>query len=328
MENQKNFVQVQLENKSLLPIEEEMLRDVTSVIEEKLNFKIDKIYKERSYPIYDLFLFLADNKLYALKINLSPDLPNFWQELSSNNFDFHPKIIGVSDESDDFKFLCYEFPVGVRLSDVSNSPLNPKLKINNIFAKALKSLHQTKISETDKTLEIFESFLPVEGYSVYKHFPVVDLFTILKSSFRNRYRSSLEDCGLCHFDLSPENIFLEKDDFKFINFEYSANANFYLDLWLAKDILNVSDDSFYKFFQFYNIDLEKLNSYQEISRLFNFAYFNSKILSEYITFGVRDPISLKFWIDKSRQNYEKIAYKLYIQKSLDKSIQDFYNLWK
>lgn len=328
MENQKNFVQVQSENKSLLPIEEEMLEGVVSVIEDKLNFKINTIYKEHSYPLYDLFLFIANDKAYALKINLSPDLPNFWEELSSNNFAFHPKILGVSDDSHDFKFLCYELPNGTKLSDISNYPLDPKLKINNIFAKSLKTMHETKISDIDKTLEIFDSFLPVEGYGVYRHFPIVDLFTILKASFRNKYTSNLEDCGLCHFDLTPENIFLDQNNFKFVNFEYSGNANFYLDLWLAKDILNISDDSFYKFFQFYSIDFQKLNSYQEVSRLFNFAYFNSKILSEYMTFGTRDPISLKYWINKSNQNYEKIAYKLFIQKTLDKSIRDFYNLWK
>ena len=328
MENQKNHVQVLYQNKTLLPIEEEMLRCVTDILEKKLKFHIENIQKEYSYPLYDYFLFSHQNKPYGLKVNLSPDLPNFWSELSINNFNFHPKIVGVSEDEDDFKFICYELPKGVFLSDISNYPLDPKLKLNKIFSKSLKDLHSTKISEVDKTLDIFNSFLPIEASRIYRNFPLSELFSTCKILFKNFYESNPQDCGLCHFDLAPQNIILSGESFKFINFEYAGNANFYLDLWLVKNILNVSDENFYKFFENYEVDLEKLNKYKELSHIFCFAYFNSKIVSEYITFGVRDPINLKIWINKSRENYEKIVHKLFIEKTLDKSIRDFYNLWK
>lgn len=328
MENQKNFAQVLSRNKTIFPIEEEMLSEVKRTLEKKFNLQIEDISKEQSYPLYDLFVFSCKGKAYGLKINLSPDLPNFWKELSENNFNFHPKIIGASNEDDEFKFLCYELPKGTFLSDISNYPLDPKLKINNIFAQSLKQLHSTRVESADRTCEIFDSFLPIEASRIYRNFPVVDLFTICKIFFKKNYSKNEEDCGLCHFDLCPQNIIFTENYFKFINFEYAANANFYLELWLTKNILNVSDDSFYKFFQHYKIDLEKLNKYKDLGYLFSFAYFNSKIVSEYMTFGVRDPINLKIWINKSNQNYDKIAYKLFIEKELDNSIRKFYNLWK
>jgi hypothetical protein len=71
-----------------------------------------------------------------------------------------------------------------------------------------------------------------------------------------------------------------------------------------------------------------LYQYKEQSRLFNFAYFNSKIISEYITFGIKNPSKLKYWINQSEACYEDISNKLFVSKTLDKLIRDFYYLWK
>jgi hypothetical protein len=124
------------------------------------------------------------------------------------------------------------------------------------------------------------------------------------------------------------NIIFSKDEFKFINFEYAANANKYIELWLAKEVLNCSDADFDNFIFIYEADKNKLISVKELSELFIFAYMNSKIVSEFMTFGVTNPTKLSTYINKSQKLYYKIKDKLFLHETLDKSIQDFYLLWR
>ena len=152
--------------------------------------------------------------------------------MSVNNFNFHPKIICYSGKEDEFKFICFEVPKGVFASDISNYILSPKLNLAKTFISDFSSIHSVKLGGEDKTVEVFNSFLPKETMMIYKTYPIVELFSTAKNSFKSLYNSNLSHCGLCHFDVSPENIIYTGSEFKFINFEYAANANIYLDLSL------------------------------------------------------------------------------------------------
>jgi hypothetical protein len=328
MEKQKNYLQFARNEKTLLPIEEEFLASVRAKIEEQLGSKILRWEKYYVHALYDCYLIVVDDRPFLLKINLSPDSPNFWRELCSNNFDFHPKIICRSDETDEFQFICFEVPKGIFFSDLSNYPLNRKFNIQKTFLSTLDKMHELKINDNDETVKTFESFLPRESMSIYKTYPLVAIFPSAKITFKKIYIPQINDCGLCHFDLCHQNIIYTGDDIKLINFEYAANANIYLDLWLAKETLNCSDSTFEEVVQSLpKSKIEALYRYKDASLIFNFGYFNSKILSEYITFGLRDPIKLKQWINKSEFFYTKIQGKIFVEKALDKLIRDFYYLW-
>ena len=329
MERQRNHLQFVKTDKTLLPIEEEFLLSVKNKIEFKIGEKILKWEKYYTHPIYDCFLINVNNRPLLTKVNLSPDLPNFWKELCCNNFDFHPKIICHSDEIDEFQFICFEVPKGIFFSDLSNYPLSRKFNIQKTFLSTLDKMHNFKLNDKDETAKTFESFLPREAMSIYTTYPVVAVFPAAKLAFKKIYTPQISDCGVCHFDLCHQNIIYTGDDIKLINFEYAANANKYLDIWLAKETLNCSDSTFDEITEkLPKSQVETLYKYKEASLIFNFAYFNSKILSEYITFGLRDPVKLKNWINKSEFFYTKIQNKLFVEKSLDKLIRDFYYLWK
>jgi hypothetical protein len=328
MERQRNFLQYVVSDKKLLPIEEEFLLSVKDRIENVTGLSIDHVYKQYSNPLYDCFLATANQRSFYLKVNLSPDLPNSWDWLSKKDFDLHPKVLCSSSPELEFKFIFFEIPKGILAEDISNSILSPRLNLTKIFTSCINRMHSTKIGENDNTKKIYESFLPPESIRIYSKYPVVDLFSTLKFAFDNIYKSNLDHCGLCHFDLSPENIIYTGSDFKFINFEYSAHANKYLDIWLAKSLLNCSDQTFSYFLQGLDQkEVENIMSYKPASYYFNFAYFNSKIIAEYMTFGLRDPVKLRYWIKQSSIFYPKISSKLYVEKAVDKSINDFYYLW-
>lgn len=305
-----------------------MLSVVCSRLQSTTGLQISRKEKLESSPLFDSYIIVANRELFILKINLSPDLPNFWKELATHNFDFHPQIVACSDDKDEFKFMCYQMPKGIFASDISKYLLSPKLRLESKFAKTLKKVHSTKIGGEDQTVETFESFLPKETMIVSKTFPLAEIFASAKIVFKSLYKSNPQDCGLCHFDLDAKNIVYTGDDFKLLNFEYAANANIYLDLLLAKETLNASDYSFDNFLSFYNVSKQNFRPYYEASDLFIFAYLNSKIVSEYMTFGVSDAPKLKLFINKSANYYEKVADKLLISKTLDKRIKTFYHLWK
>lgn len=328
MEKLKNYLQLVKNEVDILPIEEEFLSSTKVIIENKLGHEIRFHKKHEIHPIYDCYLISGNDKPFFLKVNLSPDSPNSWELLSKNNYDFHPKIICSSNDSDEFKFICFEVPKGMFLSDVSNFPLNSKLKLQNAFLRSLDQMHCVKTKEEDETAKVFDSFLPREAMMVVKKYPVIQLFSTARMVFKKIYQPNINDCGLCHFDLALENIIYTGTDIKFINFEYSANANIYLDILLAKDTLNCSNQAFEDLCRPLPKNIyDKLLLNEDASNLFNFAYFNSKITSEYITFGLRNPIKLKYWIKKSENYYNKIFDKLFVGKQLDKLIRDFYYLW-
>lgn len=329
MERQRNPLQSVKNEVDILPIEEEFLSSTKKVIEKKLQHPIRLCRKYEVHPIYDCYLITGNDKPFLLKVNLSPDAPNSWELLSKSNYDFHPEVICSSSESDEFKFICFEVPKGMFLSEISNYPLSPKLKLQNTFLRDLKLVHSVKIKDEDETIKVFDSFLPREAMMVAKKYPVAQLFSTAKMVFKKIYKPDVEDCGLCHFDLSPENIIYTGTDIKFINFEYSANANIYLDMLLAKETLNCSNQTFEDLCKSLpKTTCDKFLFNKEASYLFNFAYFNSKITSEYITFGLRNPPKLKYWINRSEYFYNKIFDKLFVEKQLDKLIRDFYYLWK
>lgn len=327
MEQKKNFLQHTVQDNSLLPIELEMLESIKLKIQSDTGRKILKYEKHLTHPLYDAYVFAADNKPFYLKISLSPFLPNFWKELCDNNFSFHPNIIS-HQFGEGFDFFCYEIPKGIFGSDVSKHILHPNLGLENLFADSIKRMHESIIADKDFTLDIFDSFLPIESAMININFPVAQLFFLCKKLFRQSYSSQLSDCGLCHFDLCPENLILTKNDFKFVNFEYAANANIYIDMWLTKEVLNCSDEIFENFISKYGIDNTKLLAQKESSDLFIFSYFNSKILSEYMTFGIANPIKLRAYINKSDKFYQKLKNKLFLHETLDKTIQGFYYLWR
>lgn len=328
MERQKNHLQFVKTDATLLPIEEQFLSSVKNKIESKTGQKILKWEKYYVHPIYDCFLINVNNQPLLTKVNLSPDPPNFWKELCINNFDFHPNIVCFSEESDEFQFICFEVPKGIFFSDISNYPLNKKLDLQKYFISVLDRMHKVKLKDIDNTINVFDSMLPRESMSIFKTYPVVSLFPSVKIAFKKLYKSNINHCGLCHFDLALENIIYTGTDIKLINFEYAANANIYLDIWLAKETLNCSDSVFENLVDSINKDTKKeLYEHKEAAEFFAFAYFNSKILSEYITFGLRNPTKLKYWINKSETFYLKIQDKLFVEKSIDKLIRDFYYLW-
>lgn len=329
MERQRNQLQFVKDDKTLLPIEDEFLSLVKVSLEQKIGGKISKLIKYYVHPLYDCYLLVVDGNPFFLKVNLSPETPNFWKELSESSFAFHPKVVSYSSSEDEFKYICFEVPKGKFFSDVSNFPLSPKLDLYKDFANSLNEMHSIKLNQIDSTVNVFESFLPRESMMVFKTYPVVDLFAAAKMFFKQTYKPNTDHCGLCHFDLSLDNIIHTTNDIKFINFEYAANANIYLDIWLAKQNLNCSDQVFDSFTELLpKHKVANLYKYKEISALFNFAYFNSKIISEYITFGVKNHSKLKDWINKSETCYLSVSNKLFVSKPLDKLIRDFYYLWK
>lgn len=328
MEKQKNYVQHIIKNNDILPIEGEMVSIIINQIESQIGSKIDNIEKRSTESLFDSFYAISGKTAYLIKVNLSPDLPNFWDELVSHNFPFHPKIVCSSSKNDDYKFFCFELPKGVFLSEVSEYPLSQRLNLVGSFVKDLKKIHGTKISDRDATVDIFNSFCPIEASMICEDFPLSQLLGTARNFFKIIYKSNPDDCGLCHFDLCPENIIYSNKEFKFINFEYAAHANIYIDLWLAKETMNTSEQAFKQFIDLYSIDKSKFHAYREAADLFCFAYFNSKIIAEYMTFGVRDPIKLRYWINKSSIFYNILAHSFFVGKVLDKNIRDFYNLWK
>lgn len=328
MENQKNFVRHVIQSTDILPIENEMLEEIKRLIKSSLGTDVVRLEKKSSEVLYDCYTAISGKKALTIKVNLSPDLPNFWKELIENNFSFHPQIICSSKENDILKFICFEGPNGILLSDVSNYPLSSKFNFINSFARDLKKMHQTKIKNEDDTLKIFNGMCPLEATMIYDPFPVSQLILSLKTLFKNTYQSNLEDCGVCHFDICPENIIFSNKEFKFLNFEYAANANIYIDLWNAREAMNISDESFSAFVNSYGLNKTKLHSYRQAADIFTFVYFNSKIIAEYMTFGVRNHIKLRYWINKSEAYYYKMAHKLFVEKKLDNKIREFYNLWK
>jgi hypothetical protein len=329
MQKQRDYLQSVKNEVDILPIEQEFLSSTKKVIENKLGHEICFRKKYEVHPIYDCYLISGNDRPFLLKVNLSPDLPNSWDLLSKNNYNFHPKVICSSSDSDEFNFICFEVPKGMFLSDISNYPLSPKLKLQNTFLRDLKQMHSVKIKDEDETVKVFDCFLPRELMMIAKKYPVVQLFSAIKMLFKKIYKPEVQDCGLCHFDLAPENIIYTGTDIKFINFEYSANANIYLDILLAKETLNCSNQTFEELCALLPKDYrDKLLLNKEASNLFNFAYLNSKITSEYITFGLRNPPKLKSWINKSEYYYNKIFDELFVEKQLDKVIRDFYYLWK
>ena len=327
MEKQKNFLQHAIKNNTLLPIEDEMLTHVCASIKNRISKEVSSKQKLDSEIMADTYLLLIDKQPYYLKINLSPEVPNFWRELCVNNFDFHPKIIDYSFD-EEFKYFCYEVPIGMLAADISNYPLHPSFDLQKAFSQLLKKTHLTKLKSEDETVSIFNSFLPPETLSIYDTFPVVELFSTLRLLFKQTYKSNPDLLGLCHFDISLDNLILSRKEFKLINFEYAANGNTYLDLLLARENLNVSEESFDSFLRCHGLYRSDYRDYVDASYMFNFAYFNSKIVSEYMTFGVSNPIKLKNWINKSSFYYEKLATKLFVSKTIDKKIRNLYYLWR
>ena len=329
MEKQKNFLQYTVNNKKLLPIEEEFLSSICDKLESKFKFKISNILKEHSSPLYDCFALIADNRPFFLKVNVSPDTPNSWDLLSKEKLSFHPSIIDSSSPEEEFKYIFFELPKGIFANDISNYILSSKLNLTDIFTRDYKKIHSCTFSSEDETVAMYNSLLPIESMRIYRKYPIVDVFSVLKILFAETYKKNPSHCNFCHFDLCLENIIYTGSEFKFINFEYSCNGNKYLDMWLTKTLLNCSDDMFDRFIGAYGkTELDLIYSYEELSNYFIFAYFNSKIISEYMTFGVRDPVKLKYWIEQSSIFYSKISHNLYLEKNIDKSIRDFYYLWK
>jgi thiamine kinase-like enzyme len=327
MEQKKNFLQHTVQDNTLLPIELEMLAYIKGRIESQSGIKIDTCEKFSRSPLYDSYLIVSEKRPFVLKVNLSPFIPNFWDKLCKENYPFHPTIVS-HDLSGDFNYICFEMPKGIFGSDISKYLLSPKLKLESFFARDLKKIHSFSSSQKDETVETISSFLPMESALIQHTFPVAQLFGAVKSAFKNLYVQSPSDCSICHFDLDVSNIIFSKDEFKFINFEYAANANKYIELWLAKEVLNCSDADFDNFISIYEADKNKLISVKELSELFIFAYMNSKIVSEFMTFGVTNPTKLSTYINKSQKLYYKIKDKLFIEESLDKTIQGFYLLWR
>lgn len=328
MENQKNFVQHVIQSNDILPIEEEMINEIKLVIEAKLGEEITAIEKRSTEVQYDSYFAISGKKPLIIKVNLSPDVPNFWKELTQYNFPFHPKIICASEEDSINKFICFELPKGVFLSDISNYPLSSKLNLVSGFARDVKKMHETKLKNEDDTIRIFNAMCPFEASMIYDTFPVAQLMATMRSVFKSIYKSDLQDCGLAHFDVCPENVISSNKEFKFLNFEYAGNANIYIDIWMMQQTMNTSDENFLNFINYYELNKTKLHSYREAADLFCFAYFNSKIIAEYMTFGIRNHIKLKYWINKSEAYYPSVAHKLFIENKLDKKIRQFYYLWK
>ena len=163
MENQKNFVQHVIQSNDILPIEEEMVNEIKLAIEAKLGEEITAIEKRSTEVQYDSYFAISGKKPLIIKVNLSPELPNFWKELVQHNFSFHPKIVCASDGDSINKFICFELPKGIFLSDVSNYPLSSRLNLVSGFARDVKKMHQTKIKDEDDTLRIFNAMCPFEA---------------------------------------------------------------------------------------------------------------------------------------------------------------------
>lgn len=326
MEKQRNFLQHTVSSTTLLPVEQEMLDSVCEKIEAKLGVSISNKTRVASEVLYDRYELQVGKDSFQLKVNLSPEVPNFWKELSSNNFSFHPEIVASSFD-DEFIFYCYKTSKMFPAASLTEFLMSKRLAVHHKIADIMNAMHSVKINDRDDTREIFSSFLPVQAVSSVSYFPLAHLFPQCKHLFNKLYKPS-QNVGICHFDISPHNLLYDNENFKLINFEYAGNANIYIDTFLVKETLNASDESFDEFLSCMNIDTETLVKHIDPARLFAFCYFNSKILAEYLTFGTRNVRLLKYWANKSKTIYDTIKPQFFLQKSIDKSIDAFYDAWR
>ena len=326
MEKRKNFLSHTVTNQTLLPVEQEMLSSVCGEIEKKLGMPISAKSRISSEVLFDVYLLSCDKRTFILKVNLSPELPNFWKTLCENNFQFHPLIIAWSFSSE-FAFYCYETTKTFPASSLTESILSKRLGVEHIVANTLSQIHSVKLSENDGTREVLNSFMPIEATASSSLLPIVNLFSQCKQLFAKTYKPTT-DIGICHFDFSPRNLLIEGETFKLVNFEYAGNANIYIDTLLAKRTLNASDESFNNLLSYMDIDKKSLVNYIDAEEIFAFCYFNSKIIAEYLTFGTRNIWQLRHWIVKSSSIYDQIKSKFFLEKSIDNSIQSFYDAWR
>lgn len=326
MEKRRNFLQHTVSSTTLLPVEQEMLDSVCEKIEASAQCSILKKTRIASEVLYDRYDLSSEDRSYVLKINLSPETPNFWREICENQFSFHPKIVASSFDGD-FTFYCYEKTKAFSASALTEFLLSKQLGLQHKIAEIVNETHATKLSEQDQTLEVFWSMLPIEATASVSSFPLAHLFPQCKQMFTKSYKPTT-DTGLCHFDISPRNLLYDNSDFKLINFEYAANANVYINTLLLKETLNASDDSFNELLSFIRIDKTKLLKHIDDAEIFAFCYFNSKIIAEYLTFGIRNVQLLKYWVGKSESIYRKIKHRFFLQKAIDKSIDTFYDAWR
>jgi len=326
MEKRRNFLRHTVSSTTLLPVEQEMLDSVCEKIEAKLEAPISRKTRTASEVLYDRYDLTCGKDSYVLKVNLSPDTPNFWRELRENHFSFHPEIVASSFD-DDFTFYCYKTTKTFSASSLTEFLLSKRLGLQHKIAEVLNETHAIKLSDVDQTTEVFRSMLPIEAGASVSSFPLAHLFPQCKQIFAKLYKPTT-DLGLCHFDVSPRNLLYNNSDFKLINFEYAANANVYINTLLVKETLNGSDESFNDLLSDMTIDKTKLVKYLDAAEIFTFCYFNSKILAEYLTFGTRNEQLLRYWVQKSEAIYKNIKQKFFLQKPIDKSIDAFYDAWR
>jgi len=303
-----------------------MLDSVCEKIEAELEAPISRKTRTASEVLYDRYDLTSGKDSYVLKVNLSPDTPNFWRELRENHFSFHPEIVASSFD-DDFTFYCYKTTKTFSASSLTEFLLSKRLGLQHKIAEVLNETHAIKLSDVDQTTEVFRSMLPIEAGASVSSFPLAHLFLQCKQIFAKLYKPTT-DLGLCHFDVSPRNLLYNNSDFKLINFEYAANANVYINTLLVKETLNGSDESFNDLLSDMTIDKTKLVKYLDAAEIFTFCYFNSKILAEYLTFGTRNEQLLRYWVQKSEAIYKNIKQKFFLQKPIDKSIDAFYDAWR
>lgn len=326
MEKRRNFLQHTVSSTTLLPVEQEMLDSVCEKIEAKLGASISSKTRVASEVLYDRYDLDSGKESYSLKVNLSPETPNFWRELCEKNFSFHPEIVAFSFD-DDFTFYCYKKTKTFPASSLTEFLLSKQLGLQHKIAEVLNEAHAIKLSDQDQTLEVFRAMLPIEAAASVSSFPLAHLFPQCKQMFAKVYKPTA-DLGLCHFDVSARNLLYNNADFKLINFEYAANANVYIDTLLIKETLNASDESFNDLLSSLSIDTKNLVKYLDAAEIFTFCYFNSKIIAEYLTFGTRNEQLLRYWVQKSESIYKKIKHKFFLQKAIDKSIDGFYDAWR
>ena len=326
MEKRRNFLQHTVSSTTLLPVEQEMLDSVCEKIEAKLEAPISNKTRTASEVLYDRYDLTSGKDSYVLKVNLSPDTPNFWRELCENRFSFHPEIVASSFDGD-FTFYCYKTTKTFSASSLTEFLLSKQLGLQHKIAEVLNETHAIKLSDVDQTTEVFRSMLPIEAGASVSSFPLAHLFPQCKQMFAKLYKPTT-DLGLCHFDVSPRNLLYNNSDFKLINFEYAGNANVYINTLLVKETLNGSDESFNDLLSNMTIDKAKLVKYLDAAEIFTFCYFNSKILAEYLTFGTRNEQLLRYWVQKSEAIYKNIKQKFFLQKPIDKSIDAFYDAWR
>lgn len=330
MEKQKNYLQHTVSNATLLPIEQEMLDFVCGQIQSSLGSTINEKFRSSSEVHYDQYSLRSGKDSFDLKVNLSPDTPNFWDELASNKFSFHPEIVS-SNLTGDYIFYCYKASKLSTASNLTEYLLSKHLGIQHQIGELINRLHAIKLNRTDYTVSVLNSFLPTQALASVSIFPLAHLFPQCRNVFLKLYTPT-EDVGICHFDITPKNIVVDNSkpnkELKLINFEYAANANIHIDSLLCKYTLNASDQSFNDLVSHLQLDKATLIKYIDAAEVFAFCYFNSKILAEYLTFGERNRPMLKYWAAKSEEIYNKIKFRFFLQKPIDNSIQDFYNAWK